>query len=127
MKVLVLNPGSSSLKVSLYELGDSVPETPALPLWEGQIDSRASSAPAEFRHRNSGGSVLKERLVLDSPAEVIKHALGAIWSGPTQAIAGPSELTIVGQRVVHGGRDYRKPTRLCTTGPTSRRLRRPKK
>src|SRR2546421_11552948 len=106
MKVLVLNPGSSSLKVSLHELGDSVPETPALPLWEGQIDSR--TGPAEFRHRNSGGSVLKERLVLDSPAEVIKHALGAIWSGPTQAIAGPSELTIVGQRVVHGGGDKRE-------------------
>ena len=115
MKILVLNPGSSSLKICVYELGDATPETPPCPLWEGQIDlakadSRASSVPAEFRARNSGGSALKERLVVDSRAEVIKYALGAIWSGPTQATAGPSELTIVGQRVVHGGRDYRKPT-----------------
>ena len=115
MKILALNPGSSSLKISLYELGDSAPETPPPPLWEGQIDlgqidSRASSGPAEFRARNSRGAAPRERLVVDSPAEAVKRALSAIWSGPTQAIAGPSELTVVGQRVVHGGRDYRKPT-----------------
>jgi len=58
MKILALNPGSSSLKISVYALGDSAPETPPPPLWEGQIDlgqidSRASSGPAEFRARNS--------------------------------------------------------------------------
>src|SRR5690242_15106991 len=112
MKVLVLNAGSSSLKICLYELGNSLPDVPPQALWEAQIDwsVSVSSASAEFTAKNSRGSVLKERLQADSQGAVIERLLGALWGGPTQAIAGPSEITVVGQRVVHGGQEYRQPT-----------------
>ncbi len=38
MKILVLNAGSSSHKVSLYQLGESLPGDPPPPLWEAKID-----------------------------------------------------------------------------------------
>ena len=38
MKILVLNAGSSSHKLSLYELGEDLPEHPPAPLWEGKIE-----------------------------------------------------------------------------------------
>jgi acetate kinase len=38
MKSLVLNSGSSSQKACLYEIGDAIPASPPLPLWEGRIE-----------------------------------------------------------------------------------------
>ena len=40
MKILVLNAGSSSHKLSLYELGGPLPEHPPAPLWERKIEWR---------------------------------------------------------------------------------------
>jgi acetate kinase len=40
MKILVLNAGSSSHKLSLYELGKDLPEYPPPPLWEKKIEWR---------------------------------------------------------------------------------------
>ena len=38
MNVLVLNSGSSSQKSCLYQLGDTLPDDPPLPVWEGKIE-----------------------------------------------------------------------------------------
>src|SRR5690349_11423926 len=38
MKILVLNGGSSSDKVSLYDLGKDLPAYPPAPLWESKIE-----------------------------------------------------------------------------------------
>ena len=38
MKILVLNSGSSSEKASLYEIGETVPDHPPIPLWQGKIE-----------------------------------------------------------------------------------------
>jgi acetate kinase len=40
MKILVLNAGSSSHKLSLYELGKDLPEYPPAPLWEKKVEWR---------------------------------------------------------------------------------------
>ena len=38
-----------------------------------------------------------------SRAEAIEHLLQSLWSGETQAISKPSDIDVVGHRVVHGG------------------------
>jgi len=44
MKILVLNSGSSSQKACLYEIGDTLPDHPPVPLWEGKIEWTADTA-----------------------------------------------------------------------------------
>jgi acetate kinase len=38
MKILVLNSGSSSQKTSLFNIGETLPDDPPAPLWEGKIE-----------------------------------------------------------------------------------------
>ena len=61
MEILVLNSGSSSLKESLYEIGDTLPEGHPLPLW-GERQMRVgenSIEPLFFRIRIQSMSGLR--------------------------------------------------------------------
>ncbi len=100
MKVLVLNSGSSSQKSALFELGDSLPQNPPTPVWEASIEWGANSA--SLRVRTSQGATNQETTAKDRQAAV-ERMLQALWSGSTQVIANPSEIAVVGHRVVHGG------------------------
>ena len=82
-KILVLNAGSSSLKCALYQ------EPGTRLLWQAQSDG-------------SGGA----------PIDALPELLQSLWSGPAKAIEHASEIDAVGHRVVHGGIDFRHPTRL---------------
>lgn len=44
MKILVLNSGSSSQKACLYEIGDTLPDDPPVPVWQGRIESNGDTA-----------------------------------------------------------------------------------
>ena len=82
-KILVLNAGSSSLKCALFE------EPGTKLLWEAQSDG-------------AGGS----------PIDALPDLLQPLWSGPAKVIEDASKIDAVGHRVVHGGIDFRHPTRL---------------
>src|SRR5208337_3134485 len=45
-----------------------------------------------------------------SRAETIERLLQSLWSGETKAISKPSDIDVVGHRVVHGGLRHFKPT-----------------
>jgi acetate kinase len=107
MKILVLNSGSSSQKSSLYEIGDSVPDDPLPPQWEGKIEWDGDVA--EVSLKNVKGVVRKERTGVGSRAEATEQLLSNLWDGDTRAISAPSEIDIVGHRVVHGGPHYEDP------------------
>jgi acetate kinase len=107
MKILVLNSGSSSQKTCLYEIGDFVPDEPPACLWEGKIEWQASVA--DLFLKNANGAVRKERTKVDSRPQAIEQLLGALWDGDTRAIAAPSEIDVIGHRVVHGGPKYENP------------------
>jgi phosphomannomutase len=64
MKILVLNSGSSSLKACLYEIGDTLPESPPLPLWDGRIEWNGDTAAITVR--NLKGVSRKEKLQISS-------------------------------------------------------------
>jgi acetate kinase len=112
MKILVLNSGSSSQKACLYEIGDALPESPPLPLWEGRIEWSGDAAAITVR--NSKGIANKEKLKSLSCELVLKHLLATLWSGETRSVASAAEINAVGHRVVHGGSHFHDPVRISS-------------
>jgi acetate kinase len=107
MRVLVLNSGSSSQKSCVYEIGEAIPSDPPAPLWEGKIEWDEGQAHCSIR--NSQG-ISREDMVSGSRGEAIEHLLQSLWTGETQAISGPSDIDVVGHRVVHGGPQFLEPS-----------------
>src|SRR2546423_5595541 len=105
MKILVLNAGSSSQKSRLYELKDPLPDLPIAPLWEGYADSTEHTGVTEVKITTAQGQTLEEELQTDSRQDVTAHLLNTLWSGKTQVLAQPSDIDIVGHRIVHGGQE----------------------
>ena len=104
MKILVLNSGSSSQKSAFYEISGSPPVDPPLPLWQGQIEWDGDHA--EFRVQNSRGADQNNRLTVESRRHAIEQLLSGLWTGDTRVVSAPSEIDIVGHRIVHGGKDF---------------------
>ncbi|GAB4160971.1 MAG: acetate kinase [Cyanobacteria bacterium J069] len=103
-----MNAGSSSQKTCLYELPEAaLPETPPAPLWEAQIDLTHAEGIAEIKVKTAAGVKKEERYVTHSRAAATQHMLDLLWTGETQVIDSPTEIDLVGHRVVHGGEDYR--------------------
>jgi acetate kinase len=107
MKVLVLNSGSSSQKSCLFDLGDVLPEDPPACLWEAKIEWQGECAEAAIKNRN--GDEVKSRAKFSSRSEAIEHFLRTLWEGDKAAIASPSDVDVVGHRIVHGGPDFADP------------------
>src|SRR5215470_1529645 len=107
MKILVLNSGSSSQKACLYEIGDTLPDHPPVPLWEGRIEWSGDSAAVVVK--NAQGVKFKEELQVSSREQVIRHLLNSARHGKARAIASASEVDVVGHRVVHGGPHFEEP------------------
>ena len=107
MKVLVLNSGSSSQKSCLYEIGDTLPLDPPRCTWEGKIEW--VDGKAEYSIRNSRGASREDLPSAGSRPQAIERLLQSLWSGDTQAISKPSEIDVVGHRVVHGGPAHFEP------------------
>ncbi len=110
MKVLVLNSGSSSLKVCLYEIGETHPIHPPSPLWEGRIEWDGDAATISAK--NSRGGALREKLKVSSREQLVRHLLGTLTTGETCAIGSVSEIDVVGHRIVHGGPNFELPVVL---------------
>lgn len=108
MKVLVLNSGSSSQKSCLYEIGDTLPDDPPACLWEGKIEWTGDKA--QYSIKNSRGASQKDLASAGSRGDEIERLLQSLWSGETQAVSGPSDIDVVGHRVVHGGLRHFEPT-----------------
>ena len=69
--------------------------------WEGDV--------AEVSIRNAKGVARNARVKIASRAQAIGHLLGGLWTGDAQAVSAPSEIDVVGHRVVHGGARYEDP------------------
>src|ERR1700676_2521098 len=108
MKILVLNSGSSSQKSCLYELGKTLPEHPPAPVWEGKIEWDGSQA--DIQVRNSQGAQLKNRVQVTSRSHAIRQLLDTLWNGNLRVVSSPSEVDVVGHRIVHGGKDLEEAT-----------------
>ncbi|MCT7960304.1 acetate kinase [Laspinema sp. D1] len=111
MKILVLNAGSSSQKSYFYEVKEGCFKEKSPPLWSGKIDWSRQEGLAEIEVK-SGNQKLAETRPSESREKAIASLLDTLWQGKTQAIADPSEIDVVGHRIVHGGEKYREATRI---------------
>jgi acetate kinase len=107
MKILVLNSGSSSQKSALYEISRSIPENPPVPLWQGKIEWNGRNAELEIRAAQSATRITCIHAC--SRKHAVEQLLDALWSGKMRAVSSPSDIAVVGHRVVHGGSRYRQP------------------
>ncbi|HUL16367.1 MAG TPA: acetate kinase [Terriglobales bacterium] len=107
MKILILNSGSSSQKSCLYELAGPLPEHPPNPLWEAKIEWDGNEADVQIK--TAKGVALKNRVSVASRREALEHLCRSLWEGETPAIEKPSEIRVVGHRVVHGGDKFEEP------------------
>ena len=110
MKILVLNAGSSSQKSCLYEFKAETLAAPSRPLWEAEIDWTYHQAMAELKVATADGVSLEETLKSESRSDATGHMLRTLWSGKTKNIAQPSDIDVVGHRVVHGGLEFQQST-----------------
>lgn len=110
MKILVLNSGSSSQKSCLYDIGNTLPEHPPAPAWEGKIEWDGDRA--DIQVQNSQGAKLKERAQISSRSDAIDRLLDTLWSGKLRIVSSPSEIDVVGHRIVHGGKELEEATAI---------------
>ncbi len=108
MKILVLNSGSSSQKSCLYEIGDVLPEHPPEPVWQAKAEWNGDQAAVTIE--TAGGEKIKEQRAIASRKQALEALLDTLWAGKTRVVSTPSEITVVGHRVVNGGKDFRQPT-----------------
>jgi acetate kinase len=110
MKILVLNSGSSSQKSCHYDIGNTLPEHPPAPAWEGKIEWDGDHAHIQVR--NSHGAKLNERVQVASRSDAIDRLLDTLWNGKLGIVSAPSEIDVVGHRIVHGGKEFEKATAI---------------
>ena len=108
MKTLVLNAGSSSHKLCLYALEESLPNQAPQPIWEAQIDWYPKQAVVEVQ--TPAGVGLKQTLTYTTRQDILSQVLTTLWQGDDQVLHSPDEIDVVGHRVVHGGQTYRAST-----------------
>jgi acetate kinase len=97
-KILVINCGSSSLKYAFF---DSENESN---LVRGQVE-RIGIAGTRLSHTGPSGEV-KRDLAGGSYEDAFKAMLQELTSSDYGVIRDPSEITVVGHRVVHGGEKF---------------------
>jgi acetate kinase len=107
MKILVLNSGSSSQKSCLYEISGALPEHPPNPVWEAKIEWDGNSA--DFQIKTSKGGTLNNRVSVASRREALEQLFRTLWEGDAPVVEKPSDIRVVGHRIVHGGEKFEEP------------------
>ena len=108
MNILVLNSGSSSQKSALYQIGGSLPEHAPEPAWQGEI--QWEDGQALIHVQNSRGGKLQTSVRVTSRSNAIEQLLDTVWTGEVRALSAPSEIDVVGHRIVHGGKEFEQAT-----------------
>jgi acetate kinase len=109
MKILVLNGGSSSFKCWFQDVPDGpLPSEALAPRWSARADWSRNSGTADVKISRSDGASVTRTVTADAPSGFLEPVLEALWKGETKAIDAPSEIDVVGHRIVHGGPKYRK-------------------
>lgn len=109
LAVLVLNGGSSSFKCWFTDLSETTVTSGApQPLWSARVDWSRHSGVAEIRVGRSDGATNNRSLQVEGPAAVLRPVLESLWEGDARVVNSPSEIDVVGHRIVHGGPEYRE-------------------
>jgi acetate kinase len=107
-RILVLNAGSGSQTCSLFELPDTrLPAEPLEPIWESKYNSTTPGQPPGkivLRVRRGNVEIDAGSVATESDAlERNERLLELLWDSRTKIVTRPSEIDLIGHRVVHGG------------------------
>ncbi|MEM9215181.1 MAG: acetate kinase [Cyanobacteria bacterium P01_F01_bin.150] len=108
MNILVLNAGSSSHKLCLYSIEAGLPDAPLNPDWNAQIDWYPQRQEAVFKVETRQGHKLNQTVEFSSKREILLQVLKTLWHGDARILDAPTDIDMVGHRVVHGGETYRE-------------------
>lgn len=115
MKILVLNAGSSSHKVCLFDLNqaETDPKQAApTPIWRGQLDWSHRAGQVELAAHTAAGASISHAIATESRQEGLQQLLAALHQGPTEVLDRLGEIAVVGHRIVHGGPHYSASVRV---------------
>jgi len=113
MTILVLNGGSSSLKMMLWGTGEEpLPSDPPQSLWDARADWGRRPGVAEVCIKTAAGVSEEKQIIIQSPGELLEPVLRQLWNGRTSVIGSPGEIDVVGHRIVHGGKAFTETTRI---------------
>lgn len=111
MRMLVLNAGSGSQQISLYDLWDTLPSAASDPQWAAYADWNEQPGKVVAHITRDGATATTSFDDTDRDA-VLSALVRGLWEGPHAVIAGPQGIDLIGHRVVHGGPNYRQSTRI---------------
>ncbi|MFI0434477.1 MAG: acetate/propionate family kinase [Parachlamydiaceae bacterium] len=109
MKILVVNGGSSTYKLCLYDLEK---EELREPLWTAVIDWGRKDNSLHLGASELNGGSMEKNVESLNVQEGFQLLLNTLWEGETQVIDGPQAIESIGHRVVHGGRFFERPIRI---------------
>ena len=110
MKILVLNAGSSSHKISLFELGETLPKDPLPCLWQAKIEWHGDVAGIEIKHPSQKPERTQRKV--SSHIEAVQDVVRMMWQSDDRTVNAPGEIDMVGHRIVHGGLRYEEPVQI---------------
>lgn len=94
MKILLLNAGSSSLKMSLAESSRGSELARGLADWAG--------SPTLCQYTGPGGLARSQQVSWKGHSRAVEYFVSQLHQAPA-ALSGPGDLAAVGHRIVHGG------------------------
>lgn len=107
MKALILNAGSSTYKLSLFEIHS--PEQ-LVCLWKGKLDwgTGVCRITAEVPDKEKYNSSIPTSDI----SSALKQLIQTLWNGSTKVIEGPESIEAIGHRIVHGGAVFETAVRI---------------
>jgi len=109
MKILVINSGSSSIKFQLLEMDDE--SVLASGLVE-RIGENEGLVKCTFFPGGENENVVKINETIPDHAFGMRLAVDLLTDPDMGVVSGKDDIGAVGHRVVHGGEDFHKPTRI---------------
>lgn len=107
MTLLVINAGSSSHKLALFEIEqNSIKKS----IWKGRLEWDHDKQEALLFTQNDKEQKIEKKL--NSNEQPLKQLVEAMWIGESAVIKSPSDIYAIGHRIVHGGNLFQKPTKV---------------
>ncbi len=115
MNILVLNPGSSTLKFGLYQMPDlstdSATRDSATVLVSGIIE-RIGAPQAKLIMSAATQQAVNETVEAKTPAQAVEQTIRLLLASAGDNAPAALTMDAVGCRIVHGGAQFVQPTRI---------------
>lgn len=115
MNILVLNPGSSTLKFGLYQMPDlstdSATRDSATVLVSGIIE-RIGAPQAKLIMSAATQQAVNETVEAKTPAQAVEQTIRLLLASADDNAPAALTMDAVGCRIVHGGAQFVQPTRI---------------